>query len=146
MTDRLWLDHLRWQYGVLAGLPPIYGLYCAIVPNIVYAIFGTSRESAVAAMALVSLMVGHTITEVIGAGADMQARVAAAVSLAFLTGVSGREGAGVSRGRRHVMIPIRIPICLLTHADHPDHSGTLQYGKPGHLRLDTCHFGVLYGG
>ena len=29
-------------YALIAGLPPIYGLYCALLPQIMYAIFGSS--------------------------------------------------------------------------------------------------------
>jgi SulP family sulfate permease len=47
------------QYALLAAQSPIQGLYCAILPNIVYAILGTSKESAVGAMALASIMVGQ---------------------------------------------------------------------------------------
>jgi SulP family sulfate permease len=42
-------------YAGLAGLSPIFGLYCAIVPAFVYVAFGPSRESAIGAMALVSI-------------------------------------------------------------------------------------------
>ena len=44
-------------YGLLAGLPPIYGLYAGIVPLIIYAFFGTSRQLSVGPVALVSLLV-----------------------------------------------------------------------------------------
>lgn len=44
-------------YAMIAGLPPVYGLYAAIAPNIVYAIFGSSRKLAVGPVALDSLIV-----------------------------------------------------------------------------------------
>ena len=44
-------------YGILAGLPPIYGLYAGIVPLIIYAIFGTSPQLSVGPVDLVSLLV-----------------------------------------------------------------------------------------
>ncbi|MCB0294389.1 MAG: sodium-independent anion transporter, partial [Calditrichaeota bacterium] len=34
-------------YALLAGLPPIIGLYASVVPLLVYALFGTSRQLAV---------------------------------------------------------------------------------------------------
>jgi len=43
-------------YAMLAGLPPIYGLYASIVPLIVYALLGTSRQLAVGPVAMVSLL------------------------------------------------------------------------------------------
>ncbi len=44
-------------YGLLAGLPPIYGLYAGIVPLFLYAFFGTSRQLSVGPTALVSLLI-----------------------------------------------------------------------------------------
>ena len=44
-------------YAVLAGLPPVYGLYASIMPLLVYALFGSSRELAVGPVAMVSLLV-----------------------------------------------------------------------------------------
>ncbi|HAC16775.1 MAG TPA: sodium-independent anion transporter [Bacteroidetes bacterium] len=44
-------------YSVLAGLPPVYGLYASIIPLIIYAIFGTSKQLAVGPVAMVGLIV-----------------------------------------------------------------------------------------
>ncbi|MEX2476803.1 MAG: solute carrier family 26 protein [Gracilimonas sp.] len=57
-------------YAMLAGLPPIYGLYASIVPLILYAIFGTSRQLAVGPVAMVSLLVLAGVGEVAEVGSD----------------------------------------------------------------------------
>ncbi|MBU9722599.1 MULTISPECIES: SulP family inorganic anion transporter [Bacillaceae] len=44
-------------YAMLAGLPPVIGLYAATVPLLIYALFGTSRHLAVGPVAVVSLLV-----------------------------------------------------------------------------------------
>ena len=44
-------------YALIAGLPPLYGLYAALVPQIVYAFLGTSRQLAVGPVAMDSLLV-----------------------------------------------------------------------------------------
>jgi len=44
-------------YAMLAGLPPIYGLYAALVPVLIYPLFGTSRQLSVGPVALVSILV-----------------------------------------------------------------------------------------
>lgn len=44
-------------YAVLAGLPPVYGLYAAIIPLFIYGLLGSSRELAVGPVAMVSLLV-----------------------------------------------------------------------------------------
>ena len=43
-------------YALLAGLPPIYGLYASTIPAIVYALFGTSRHMPVGPPALMALL------------------------------------------------------------------------------------------
>ena len=40
-------------YALLAGLPPIYGLYASLAPLLLYAFFGTSRQLAVGPVAMV---------------------------------------------------------------------------------------------
>ena len=44
-------------YAMIAGLDPIYGLYAALIPQVIYAILGTSRQLSVGPVALDSLLV-----------------------------------------------------------------------------------------
>lgn len=72
-------------YAMLAGMPPIYGLYSAIVPMLVYAIFGTSRSLSVGPVAMDSLLIAS------GLGAlalPPEAYIPAAILLAFLVGLA----------------------------------------------------------
>jgi len=39
-------------YAVVAGLPPVYGMYTALVPIYIYALFGTSRQLSVGPVAV----------------------------------------------------------------------------------------------
>jgi SulP family sulfate permease len=72
-------------YAMLAGLPPVVGLYASILPLIAYAIFGTSRTLAVGPVAVVSLMTAAAIAPIAPQGSA--AYLAAAVTLAFLSGL-----------------------------------------------------------
>jgi SulP family sulfate permease len=72
-------------YAMLAGLPPVVGLYASILPLIAYAIFGTSRTLAVGPVAVVSLMTAAAVAPIVAAGSA--AYVTAAVTLAFLSGL-----------------------------------------------------------
>eukprot|EP01031_Cornospumella_fuschlensis_P002744 gene2744-3437_t len=45
-------------YAMLAGMPPVYGLYSSIVPLYLYAMLGTSRQLSIGPMAITSLLLG----------------------------------------------------------------------------------------
>lgn len=49
-------------YSMIAGLPPVYGLYAALVPLIIYSLLGTSRQLAVGPVAMDSLFVAATVS------------------------------------------------------------------------------------
>ena len=44
-------------YAMIAGLPPVYGLYAALIPQLVYVLLGTSRQLSVGPVAMDSLLV-----------------------------------------------------------------------------------------
>ena len=72
-------------YALLAGLPPVVGLYASILPLILYAIFGTSRTLAVGPVAVISLMTASAAGAVAAQGTAEY--LEAAVTLAMLSGV-----------------------------------------------------------
>ena len=71
-------------YALIAGLPPIYGLYAALTPQIVYAILGTSRQLAVGPVAIDSLIVASGLG-IISVSSPEQ-YILMAISLAFIVG------------------------------------------------------------
>ena len=72
-------------YAMIAGLPPIYGLYTAMIPQIVYAIFGTSRQLAVGPVAMDSLIVAAGVAALAEVGSEHF--IEFAILLAFMMGV-----------------------------------------------------------
>ena len=44
-------------YAMIAGLPPVYGLYAAFLPVLTYMFLGTSRKVGVGPVAMDSLLV-----------------------------------------------------------------------------------------
>jgi len=72
-------------YAMLAGMPPIYGLYASILPLILYAIFGTSRQLAVGPVAMVSLLIAAGVGAIAETGSDQFIQLA--ILLALMVGV-----------------------------------------------------------
>lgn len=72
-------------YALIAGLPPVYGLYASIVPQLIYALFGTSRQLSVAPVAMDSLLVAAGVSVIAAEGTE--AYITYAILLAFLMGV-----------------------------------------------------------
>ena len=71
-------------YAMIAGLPPIYGLYASTVPMIIYAFFGTSRQLAVGPVAMDSLLTAAGVSAIAAVGSD--AYISLAISLAIMVG------------------------------------------------------------
>ncbi len=71
-------------YASIAGLPPVYGLYASIIPLLIYAIFGTSRQLAIGPVAMVSLLTATAIGSF--QGLSIEQYISYAILLAFLVG------------------------------------------------------------
>ena len=72
-------------YAMIAGLPPVFGLYAALVPQLVYALTGTSRQLAVGPVAMDSLLVASGLGALALTG--IEEYIAMAVFLALFMGV-----------------------------------------------------------
>ncbi|MGI9361706.1 MAG: SulP family inorganic anion transporter [Parasphingorhabdus sp.] len=72
-------------YALLAGLPPVVGLYASILPLVAYALFGTSRTLAAGPVAVLSLMTASAASAVAAQGTAEY--VEAAITLAALSGI-----------------------------------------------------------
>lgn len=72
-------------YALIAGLPPIYGLYTALLPQFMYLLFGTSQRVAVGPVAMDSLIVAAGISTLTIGGTD--AYITLTILLALCVGV-----------------------------------------------------------
>lgn len=71
-------------YAMIAGLPPVFGLYAALLPQVVYALMGTSRQLAVGPVAMDSLLVASGLGALSLSGVEEY--VAMAIFLALFMG------------------------------------------------------------
>lgn len=71
-------------YALVAGLPPVAGLYASIVPPLLYALFGTSSTQSVGPMAIISLMTASALAPLATSGGALYTVLAA--QLAALAG------------------------------------------------------------
>ncbi len=71
-------------YAELAGMSPVAGLYASVLPMMVYALFGTSRQLIVGPDAATCAMVAATLVPIARGNAELY--ISLSVTLAFLTG------------------------------------------------------------
>ena len=68
-------------YAMIAGLPPVYGLYAGIIPQIIYALMGSSPQLSIGPVAMDSLLVATAINTMAVVDADHY------ISLAIFLGI-----------------------------------------------------------
>jgi len=71
-------------YAMVAGLPPVAGIYASILPPLLYALFGSSMTQSVGPMAIIALMTAAALGPLAAPGSALYMVLAA--QLALLTG------------------------------------------------------------
>ncbi len=72
-------------YALLAGMPPIYGLYGGLFPLLLFGIFGTSRQMSIGPVAVSALLVLAGISQI--AEPFTERYITLAILTGFLTGI-----------------------------------------------------------
>ena len=72
-------------YAMLAGLPPVIGLYASTFPLIAYALLGSSRQLAVGPVAMISLLVFSGLSKLAEPGSATY--ISLALTLVFMVGL-----------------------------------------------------------
>jgi len=73
-------------YATIAGLPVQVGLYTALFPLVIYALFGTSRVLSVSTTTTIAILVAANLAQVAPDGADVASLQTATATLALLVG------------------------------------------------------------
>lgn len=85
LTVALILIPQSMAYAQLAGLPAYYGLYASLLPPMLAALFGSSRQLATGPVAIVSLMTNAALAPLATAGSE--AYIGYAILLALIVGL-----------------------------------------------------------
>lgn len=72
-------------YAMIAGMPPIFGLYASTIPLFLYAFLGTSRQLAVGPVAMVSLLTATGVGAMAEGGSELY--ILLAITLALMVGL-----------------------------------------------------------
>jgi len=130
-------------YAQLAGLPPYYGLYAALIPTMVGALFGSSPQLSTGPVALTSLLTAASIAPLAAAGSEQY--VAYAIALALLAGVFQlsfglmRLGVLMNLLSHPVLMGfVNAAAILITLSQVPALFGVAPPAK-GHALIDTWH-------
>jgi SulP family sulfate permease len=81
LTTAVMLVPQAMGYALLAGLPPIHGLYASVAPILMYAAFGTSRHLAVGPVAMDSILVASAVGAIAAVGTKDYVLICAALGV-----------------------------------------------------------------
>ena len=77
-------------FALLTSVSPVYGLYSSLFPSLFYFFFGTSRHNSMGTMAVISLLIGATVTrEMDHVNAQSLSTNYSLPETAFVVGING---------------------------------------------------------
>lgn len=131
-------------YAQLAGLPAYYGLYAALLPTVVGALFGSSAQLATGPVALTSLLTAASLAPFAAAGSP--GYVELAILLALLSGAFQlafglmRLGVLMNLLSHPVLIGfINAAAILIALSQLPAMLGVAVHAASGHMVVDAWH-------
>ncbi|KAI4325926.1 hypothetical protein MLD38_031287 [Melastoma candidum] len=74
-------------YATLARLQPEYGLYTSVVPPLIYAMMGTSKELAIGPVAVVSMLISSMVPKLVDPTSDPVTYRNLTLTVTFFTGM-----------------------------------------------------------
>jgi sulfate permease, SulP family len=101
-------------YAIIAGLPPQYGLYCAMIPAVVAAVFGSSWHLISGPTAAISIVIFSTLSPMAIPGSTPY--IGMALTLAFMVGCLQLSAAIFGLGRLTDKIPHSVIVGFTTGA------------------------------
>ena len=128
LTVALVLIPQSMAYAQLAGLPPYYGLYASLMPTMVAAFFGSSRQLATGPVAMVSLMTAAALEPLATAGGE--AFIGYALLLSMMVGLF-----------QLIMGMFRLGV-LLNFLSHPVIAGFVNAAA---IIIATSQLGKIFG-
>ncbi|CEM04299.1 unnamed protein product [Vitrella brassicaformis CCMP3155] len=75
------------SYALLAGMPPVYGLYNGLFFPLIYTFFGTSHHASLGVSAIENLLCAEAVASVIGWDAPMEVRIPVTIAFSVSVGV-----------------------------------------------------------
>ncbi|MDX2416093.1 MAG: SulP family inorganic anion transporter [Xanthomonadales bacterium] len=128
LTVALILIPQSMAYAQLAGLPPYYGLYASLMPTMIAAFFGSSRQLATGPVAMVSLMTAAALEPLATAGGE--AFIGYALLLSMMVGLF-----------QLIMGMFRLGV-LLNFLSHPVIAGFVNAAA---IIIATSQLGKIFG-
>ncbi|KAJ1624934.1 sulfate transporter family-domain-containing protein, partial [Pavlovales sp. CCMP2436] len=74
-------------YALLAGMPPVYGLYTSCIPLVIYAATTSSKHTCVGPFALMSIVTGVLARDVLGPGASLEQHIETVLAITVVAGM-----------------------------------------------------------
>ncbi len=122
-------------YALLAGLPPVYGLYATIVPVLIYALVGSSNTQAIGAVAITSIMTAQALAPF--AQGQPSRYIALAALMALVVGIILLVAALLKLGWIMRFISRGVMAAFITGAAILIITGQVKYVFGLHSRGDT---------